>query len=418
MDKLIIQGGHPLNGEVRIAGAKNAALPIIAATLLASEPVRITNIPHLRDITTIIELLGLMGINIAIDEHMGVEIDPRNIKTFKAPYELVRTMRASILVLGPLLAHYGQADVSLPGGCAIGTRPVDVHIEGMRAMGADIELEDGFIKARAKNGLHGAEINIDKVSVTGTENLMMAATLADGQTIINNAAKEPEIEDLAIFLNTLGADISGAGTSQIVINGVKKLGTGEHAVIPDRIEAGTYLAAAAISGGRILIKNTMPKTLSDVLVKLKQAGCEIDVSQDTIELDMQGQRPQAVNIVTAPFPGFPTDMQAQMMTLNSIASGNSTIVETIFENRFMHAQELIRMGAKIKLNGNKALCKGVPQLFGAQIMATDLRASASLVLAGLVAQGETTIHRIYHIDRGYSCIEEKLRQLGAKIQRV
>ncbi|PIQ42686.1 MAG: UDP-N-acetylglucosamine 1-carboxyvinyltransferase [Gammaproteobacteria bacterium CG11_big_fil_rev_8_21_14_0_20_46_22] len=418
MDKLKIEGGQPLIGEIKMSGAKNAALPIMAASLLASEPVKISNVPHLRDITTTIELLGQMGSHIVVDEYLGLEIDPRHIDRFVAPYELVSTMRASILVLGPLLARFGQADVSLPGGCAIGARPVDVHTDGLRAMGAEIELTDGYIKARAPQGLKGANITMSKVSVGATENLLTAATLADGETILNNAAKEPEIIDLANFLTVLGAKISGAGTSTIRIQGVSSLKGGEYRVMPDRIETGTYLVAAAMTGGRVLLKNCAPKTLKATLEKLRETGGQVDAGENYIEIDMEGQRPHAVDIITAPYPGFPTDMQAQFMALNTIATGDSRIVETIFENRFMHAQELERMGANIRIEGNTAYVKGVERLKGAPVMATDLRASASLVLAGLAAEGETTVHRIYHIDRGYECIEEKLSQLGAKIKRA
>lgn len=418
MEKLQITGGKPLSGEVKISGAKNAALPIIAASILASEPVKITGVPHLRDITTAIKLLGMMGLNISVDEYLGLEIDPREIKTCVAPYELVSTMRASILVLGPLLAKYGTADVSLPGGCAIGARPVDIHLKGFEAMGATIELKDGFVKARAKNGLKGAEINMNKVSVGATENLMSAACLADGTTILHNAAREPEVIDLANFLITLGAKIEGAGSATITIQGVPALKGGEYRVMPDRVEAGTFLIAAAMTGGHVLVKNTPKHAMKAIIDKLQNCGGQIDVSDNYIEIDMEGQRPHAVDIVTAPHPGFPTDMQAQFMALDCIATGNSRIVETIFENRFMHALELERMGANIRIEGNTAFIKGVDHLSGAQVMATDLRASASLVLAGLAAQGETTIHRIYHIDRGYECIEEKLKLLGAQIKRV
>lgn len=418
MDKLLITGGYPLRGEIRISGAKNAALPILAATLLADEPVKLTNIPHLHDITTMLELLGGMGAQFTVCERMSVEVDTRNIHHSYAPYELVRTMRASILVLGPLLARYGKAIVSLPGGCAIGTRPVNLHIEGMRAMGATIEVENGYIKAYAEKRLHGAHIVLDTVTVTGTENLMMAAVLADGTTVIKNAAREPEIEDLANFLNVLGAKISGAGTDTITIEGVKQLGGGNYSVMPDRIEAATYLTAAACTQGKVRIKNVRADILEAVLLKLQEAGAEINIMDSSIELDMQNRRPCAVNVRTAPYPAFPTDMQAQLMTLNAIAEGTGSITETIFENRFMHVQEMQRMGADIHVEGNTAICTGVERLTGAPVMATDLRASASLVLAGLVAEGETTVDRIYHIDRGYECIEEKLSLLGAKIQRI
>lgn len=418
MDKLIIQGNTPLNGEIRISGAKNAALPILAATLLTAAPVRICNIPHLQDVTTIMSLLGQMGTRITLDERSVIEVDASDVNIFHAPYELVRTMRASILVLGPLLSRFGEANVSLPGGCAIGTRPVDQHIKGMIAMGADITVENGYIKAKSKKRLQGTSIVMDLVTVTGTENIMMAAVLAKGQTIIQNAAHEPEVEDLANFLNTIGAKISGAGTSTIIIDGVDELSGGDYHVLPDRIETGTYLTAATITRGKIKVKNTRPDILESVLLKLTEAGAEIEVGQDWISLDMKGNRPRAINISTAPYPAFPTDMQAQFMALNSIAEGTGIITETIFENRFMHAQELQRMGAKIMLKGNTAVCTGISHLQGAPTMATDLRASASLVLAGLAAHGETSVDRIYHIDRGYECIEEKLSQLGAKIHRV
>lgn len=418
MDKLIIRGNVPLNGEIRISGAKNAALPILSAALLTAAPVRICNIPHLNDVTTTMSLLGQMGVHLTLDEHSNVEVDASHVHSYHAPYELVRTMRASILVLGPLLSRFGEADVSLPGGCAIGTRPVDQHLKGMQAMGADIVVENGYIKAKAKKRLRGTIIHMDLVTVTGTENLMMAAVLAEGQTVIMNAAREPEVEDLAHFLNTLGAKISGAGTSTLVIDGVDELSGGSYQVMPDRIETGTYLAAAAITRGKIKLKNTRPDLLEAVLTKLSEAGAYIETGMDWISLDMKGNRPRAINISTAPYPAFPTDMQAQFMAMNTIAEGTGIITETVFENRFMHVQELLRMGAQIALKGNSAICTGVESLQGAPTMATDLRASASLVLAGLAAVGETSIDRIYHIDRGYECIEEKLSQLGARIQRV
>lgn len=418
MDKLIIRGNVPLNGEIRISGAKNAALPILTAALLTAAPVRICNIPHLHDVTTTMSLLGQMGVHLTLDEHSNVEADASNVHSYHAPYELVRTMRASILVLGPLLSRFGEADVSLPGGCAIGTRPVDQHLKGMQAMGAEIRVENGYIKAKTKKRLQGATISMDLVTVTGTENLMMAAVLAEGQTTILNAAREPEVEDLANFLNTLGAKISGAGTSTIVIDGVDELSGGSYQVMPDRIETGTYLAAAAITRGKVKLKNTRPDLLEAILTKLSETGAYIETGSDWISLDMKGNRPRAVNISTAPYPAFPTDMQAQFMAMNTIAEGTGIITETVFENRFMHVQELLRMGAQIALKGNSAICTGVGSLQGAPTMATDLRASASLVLAGLAAVGETSIDRIYHIDRGYECIEEKLSQLGARIQRV
>lgn len=417
MEKLIIKGNIPLNGEIKISGAKNAALPILAASLLSSAPIQISNIPHLHDVTTIVSLLGQMGVRITLDERSNIEIDASHLESFYAPYELVRTMRASVLVLGPLLSRFGEAEVSLPGGCAIGTRPVDQHLKGMQAMGAEMSIENGYIKARAKR-LHGATIVMDIVTVTGTENIMMAAVLAKGQTIIHNAAREPEVEDLANFLNTMGAQVTGAGTSTIIIDGVDRLHGGRYHVLPDRIETGTYLAAATITQGKIKLKNTRPDLLESVLLKLEEIGAVIDTGVDWISLDMKGNRPYAANISTAPYPAFPTDMQAQMMAVNAIAQGTGVITETVFENRFMHAQELQRMGANITLKGNTAICTGIDHLHGAQVMATDLRASASLVLAGLAAHGETTIDRIYHIDRGYECIEEKLAQLGAQIHRI
>lgn len=417
MEKLIIKGNIPLNGEIRISGAKNAALPILAASLLSGQAIQISNIPHLQDVTTIVSLLGQMGVHITLDERANIEVNAGYLASFNAPYELVRTMRASVLVLGPLLSRFGQAEVSLPGGCAIGTRPVDQHLKGLKAMGAEIRIENGYIKAKAKR-LKGAVIVMDIVTVTGTENIMMAAALAEGQTIIHNAAREPEVTDLANFLNVLGAKVHGAGSSTIVIDGVKELGGGSYHVLPDRIETGTYLAAATITCGKIKLKNTCPELLESVLLKLEEAGATIDTGPDWIVLDMHGERPRAINISTAPFPAFPTDMQAQMMAVNSVAEGTGVITETVFENRFMHAQELQRMGAHIALKGNTAICTGIPHLRGAPVMATDLRASASLVLAGLAAHGETTINRIYHIDRGYECIEEKLAQLGAQIHRI
>jgi UDP-N-acetylglucosamine 1-carboxyvinyltransferase len=418
MDKLIILGNVPLQGEIRISGAKNAALPILAGCLLTAAPVRVCNIPHLQDVTTIMSLLGQMGTRLTLDERSNVEVDAGQLTSLHAPYELVRTMRASILVLGPLLSRFGEAEVSLPGGCAIGTRPVDQHLKGLVAMGAEITVESGYIKAKAKKRLHGAHIVMDIVTVTGTENIMMAGVLAKGQTIIHNAAREPEVEDLANFLNTLGAKISGGGTSTITIDGVDELSGGSYHVLPDRIETGTYLTAAAITRGKVKLKNTRPHLLESILLKLEEAGAHIETGPDWISLDMKGNRPKAVNVSTAPYPAFPTDMQAQIMALNTIAEGTGIITETVFENRFMHIQQLQRMGANISLKGNTAICTGISELTGAPTMATDLRASASLVLAGLAAHGETTVDRIYHIDRGYECIEEKLAQLGARIQRV
>jgi UDP-N-acetylglucosamine 1-carboxyvinyltransferase len=417
MEKLTITGGIPLQGEISISGAKNAALPILAATLLTDQTMVFSNVPHLHDITTTMELLGRMGSELTVDERMNVEVNNRSITELFAPYELVKTMRASILVLGPLLARYGSADVSLPGGCAIGSRPVNIHIAGLMAMGADITVEGGYIKARAKR-LRGTHITLDMVTVTGTENLMMAAVLAEGRTILENAAREPEVVDLAICLNSMGAKIEGAGTDRIIIDGVDSVHGAHHTILPDRIETGTFLVAAAMTGGKVKLKNTRPELLDAVLSKLREAGAEIVIEGSSISLSMPAGRPRAVDIHTLPFPGFPTDMQAQFVALNSIAEGNSIITETVFENRFMHVQELQRMGADIKLEGNTAICNGVERLTAAPVMATDLRASASLVLAGLVAKGETVVDRIYHIDRGYETIEEKLHQLGAKIRRV
>jgi len=418
MDKLQISGGKPLNGEIRISGAKNSALPILAATLLADEPVTVGNLPHLHDITTMIELLGRMGVELMIDEKMSVEANATTIKHLTAPYELVKTMRASILVLGPMLAHFGQAEVSLPGGCAIGSRPVDLHLRGLEAMGAEIVVEGGYIKARAPQGLKGAHIFLDTVTVTGTENLLMAATLAKGKTIIENAAREPEVVDLAQCLIAMGADIKGAGTSTIEINGVKSLKGCHYNVLPDRVETGTFLVAAAATRGRVKVKDTRADILDAVLLKLEEAGAHLSIGEDWIELDMKGNRPRAVSLRTAPYPAFPTDMQAQFVAMNAVAEGTGTIIETIFENRFMHVQEMCRMGAQIRLEGNTAITEGVERLTGAPVMATDLRASASLVIAGLVAEGTTLVDRIYHIDRGYECIEEKMQLLGANIRRL
>lgn len=418
MGKLIISGGEPLRGELRISGAKNSVLPILAASLLTNEPVVISNVPHLNDVTTMMELLGQLGAKLMVDEHLNIEVDSRHIEQYHAPYELVRTMRASILVLGPLLARFGEAQVSLPGGCAIGPRPVDLHVQGLRMMGANITVENGYINAKTDGRLKGATILFETVTVTGTENLMMAAALADGQTILKNAAREPEVQDLANFLNTMGAKISGAGTDTILIEGVAELTGGSYRVIPDRIETGTYLIAAAITRGSVKIKNTRASLLESVLQKLEEAGADIERGEDWISLDMHNNQPKSVNIRTAPFPGFPTDMQAQFTALNAVATGTGVITETVFENRFMHVQELRRMGAEIGVQGNMAICHGVPYLMAAPVMATDLRASASLVLGALIAKGETVVDRIYHIDRGYECIEEKLKQIGAKISRV
>ncbi|VAW56477.1 UDP-N-acetylglucosamine 1-carboxyvinyltransferase [hydrothermal vent metagenome] len=417
MNKLLIQGGVTLNGEVRISGAKNAVLPILAATLLAEGLSVVQNVPHLQDVTTTMALLGSMGVSVTVDETMSIEVDASTLTTQVAPYDLVRTMRSSILVLGPLLARYGYAEVSLPGGCAIGSRPVNIHIKGMQEMGADIEVKNGYIIARAKR-LKGARIVMDIVTVTGTENLMMAAVLADGTSVLENAAREPEVIDLANFLNKMGAKISGAGTDTITVEGVESLQGTTYKVVPDRIETGTFLVAAAITGGKVKVKDTDPTLLDAVLDKLRDAGASITIGKDWIELDMQGKRPKAVSVRTAPYPAFPTDMQAQFTALNVVAEGTGTIVETVFENRFMHVQELQRMGANIEVEGNTAIIRGVDELNSAPIMATDLRASASLILAGLVAKGETEVLRIYHIDRGYELIEEKLSYLGAEIQRV
>ena len=417
MAKIVISGGEPLQGDVWISGAKNAVLPILAATLLADGPVSIGNVPHLHDVTTTMELLGQMGVQLVLDERMKIHVDPRSIKSCSAPYDLVKTMRASILVLGPLVARYGEAEVSLPGGCAIGSRPVDLHIKGLQALGAQVTVENGYIRAKAKR-LKGARINMDIVTVTGTENIMMAAALAEGTTIIENAAQEPEVVDLANCLNAMGAKVSGAGTATLVIEGVERLNGTDYDVLPDRIETGTFLVAGAITGGKVLAKEARPKTLDAVLAKLEDAGAHINTGDDWIELDMRGNRPKAVNITTAPYPAFPTDMQAQFTALNCVAEGVGIITETVFENRFMHAHELQRLGADIRLEGNTAIIKGVGKMTGAPIMATDLRASACLVLAGLVAEGDTTVDRVYHIDRGYECIEEKLGTLGAKIRRL
>ncbi len=418
MDKLLITGGNRLDGEVRASGAKNAALPILAATLLASEgECLLANVPHLRDITTTMELLGRMGARLTIDERMRVQVDATAVDRFEAPYDLVKTMRASILVLGPLLARFGEAQVSLPGGCAIGARPVNLHIEGMRAMGADITVENGYVHARAAR-LRGARYFMDVVTVTGTENLMMAAALADGQTVLENAAREPEVEDLADFLNAMGARIRGAGTDTIVIDGVEHLTGCDYSVLPDRIETGTFLVAAAMTGGRVRVRQTSASLLEAVLGKLRECGAGVTTGDDWIEVDMQGRRPRAVDVHTAPHPAFPTDMQAQFCALNSVANGIATVTENVFENRFMHVPEMQRMGANIRIEGNVAICRGIERLTGAPVMATDLRASASLVLAGLVADGDTLVDRTYHIDRGYDHIEEKFSALGAVIRRV
>lgn len=417
MAKILINGGQPLNGDVTISGAKNAVLPILAATLLADGPVTIGNVPHLHDVTTTMELLGQMGVDLVIDERMKIHVDPRPARRYFAPYDLVKTMRASILVLGPLVARFGEAVVSLPGGCAIGSRPVDLHLKGLQALGAEVSVEGGYIKAYAKR-LKGARIHLDLVTVTGTENLMMAAALAQGTTVIENAAQEPEVVDLAHCLNAMGARIEGAGSATLVIEGVERLSGTTYDVLPDRIETGTFLVAGAITGGKVLAKHARPHTLDAVLAKLEEAGAHIKTGADWIELDMGGRRPRAVNITTAPYPAFPTDMQAQFTALNCVAEGVGVITETVFENRFMHALELQRLGADIHIEGNSAIIRGVPRMSGAPMMATDLRASASLVLAGLVAEGDTQIDRIYHIDRGYENIEEKLGGLGAHIRRL
>lgn len=418
MDKLLIRGGRRLKGDVRISGAKNAALPILAATLLCDKPVIIHNVPHLEDVTTMMKLLGYMGSTITVQPDLSVEMNTGTVNQYSAPYELVRTMRASIVVLGPLLARYGEAHVSLPGGCAIGSRPVNLHVDAMIALGAEVEIENGYIKAKAPKGLRGTTFIFNTVTVTGTENLLMAACLAKGTTIIKNAAREPEVIDLANCLNTLGAKISGAGTDTIEIQGVTELHGGEYTVQPDRIEAGTYLIAAAITSSKIKLNHVDASIMESVLLKLNEAGADISTEKNSIIIDMLDRRPKAVNIITAPYPAFPTDMQAQFMAMNCIAKGTGTITETIFENRFMHVLELQRLGAQIEIKGNTAICQGVSHLTGAPVMATDLRASASLVLAGLVATGETLVDRIYHIDRGYECIEEKLSMLGADITRV
>jgi UDP-N-acetylglucosamine 1-carboxyvinyltransferase len=418
LDKLLINGGKRLSGELRISGAKNAALPIIAATILAHEPVTIRNLPHLQDVTTMIELLGCMGVELVVDEKLSLEVNANNMTNFSAPYELVKTMRASILVLGPMLARFGKAHVSFPGGCAIGSRPVDLHLKGLEAMGATITIDGGYINAEIEGRLQGARIVMEVVTVGGTENIMMAAALADGQTIIENAAREPEVVDLAECLIAMGAKISGHGTDTVVIDGVERLHGCTYDVMPDRIETGTYLVAAAVTRGKIMLKDTCPDKLDVVLQKLEEAGAKITCGEDWIELDMEGRRPKAVSIKTAPYPGFPTDMQAQFTAMNAIADGTSTVTETVFENRLIQTYEMNRMGAKIVIEGNTAIITGQETLQGAPIMATDLRASASLVIAGLVANGSTLVDRIYHIDRGYECIEEKLHLLGADIKRL
>lgn len=417
MQKIVVTGGAPLHGEVRISGAKNAVLPILCAALLADGPVTIDNVPDLHDVKTTLRLLGELGVGVERNGGSKLTLDARSVHSHVAPYELVKTMRASVLVLGPLLARFGDAEVSLPGGCAIGSRPVDLHIKGLQALGAEISVDHGFIKAKASK-LKGARVVFDTVSVGATENVLMAAALASGTSVLENAAMEPEIVDLAACLNAMGADVEGAGSPRIVVRGVERLHGGAHSVLPDRIETGTFLVAAAMTGGRVVATHARPDTLHAVMAKLEEAGAKIDSDGDRIVLDMAGKRPKAVNIVTAPHPAFPTDMQAQFMALNCIAEGTASIDETIFENRFMHVQELIRLGADIRVDGNHATVHGVVQLSGAPVMATDLRASASLILAGLVAEGETTIDRIYHLDRGYENIEQKLGGLGAKIRRI
>jgi len=418
MDKLLIKGQNELNGEITASGAKNSALPVLAASLLADSPMKVGNLPHLNDVTTMIELLGSMGIDIMLNEDMDVYVDPSSIKNLNARYELVKTMRASILVLGPLLAKFNKARVALPGGCAIGSRPVNLHIEAMRRMGANISLEGGYINAKSEGRLKGSTIDFDPVSVTATENVLMAASLAEGKTVINNAAKEPEVVDLADCLNKMGAKIKGQGTDRIVIKGVKTLEGCDFSVIPDRVETATYLTAVAMTGGSIKIKRTRPDSVDSVLNKLREAGAVIESGEDWVSLKMKKNRPKATSLSTGPYPSFPTDMQAQFIALNSIARGTATVTENVFDNRFMHVQEIARMGGKISLKGNTAIIEGIKSLVGAPVMATDLRASASLVLAGLVAKGTTQIDRIYHLDRGYERIEEKLRILGADIERI
>ncbi len=416
MDKLVIQGGVPLSGEIRVSGAKNAALPLMCAALLTSEQLTLSNVPHLRDVSTMLRLLAQMGVEVSLDDRLGLSLRAERLSDPLAPYDLVKTMRASILVLGPLLARCGEARVSLPGGCAIGTRPVDLHVKGLEALGAEISVEQGYISAKARR-LRAARIPMDLVTVTGTENLMMAACLAEGTTTLENAAREPEVVDLAQCLSAMGARIKGAGTELITVEGVARLHGARHRIMADRIEAGTFLAAAAATCGRVTLHGTDGAILDAVLEKLREAGAELQTGNGTISLAMQG-KPKSVNVRTAPYPAFPTDMQAQLMALDAIAEGTAVITETIFENRFMHALEMQRLGADIEISGNTAIVRGVPKLQGATVMATDLRASASLVIAGLVAEGETRVDRIYHLDRGYECIEEKLAQLGARIKRV
>ena len=417
MDRLLIEGGTPLCGEVSISGAKNSVLPVLAASLMSEEPLMIQNVPHLQDVASTMRLLGSMGAMVTLGEDNSLRVDTRGVNRCYASYDIVRTMRASILVLGPLLARYGQAEVSLPGGCAIGTRPIDLHLRGLAAMGASIDVNNGYIRARAKR-LRGAALALDQITVTGTENLMMAATLAEGTTVIDNAAREPEVEDLACCLGAMGARIQGAGTSRIEIEGVRELNGATHQVLPDRIEAATYLAAGCVTGGKVRVTRMRPDTMEAVLIKFGECGADIELGEDYVELDMQDRRPQAADVYTAAYPGFPTDMQAQMVAVSTLAEGTSTITETIFENRFMHIQELVRMGANIEVHGSAAVIQGVNRLSGAPVMATDLRASASLILAGLAAEGESVVDRVYHIDRGYECVEEKFQRLGANIQRL
>ena len=417
-DKLLIKGGCELHGEIYASGSKNSALPILAASLLADTPLKVGNLPHLNDVTTMLELLGSMGVDVMLSDNMEVQVDTSSIDNLNARYELVKTMRASILVLGPLLAKFQKAIVALPGGCAIGSRPVNLHIDAMRAMGADINIEDGNIVASVDGRLKGAKIMFEPVSVTGTENVIMAACLAEGTTVIENAAREPEVIDLANCLIGMGAQIEGAGSDVITVNGVDRLNGTTFSVMPDRVEVGTYLTAVAMAGGKVKIKQAKPEYLSSVITKLESAGAFFILEDDSVEISMKKRKPNAVSLTTGPYPSFPTDMQAQFVSLNSIAEGNSTVTETVFENRFMHVQEIARMGGNISLKGNTAVIEGIEKLKGAPVMATDLRASASLVLAGLVAEGSTIIDRIYHIDRGYECIEEKLRQLGAQIRRI
>ncbi|HEX7036836.1 MAG TPA: UDP-N-acetylglucosamine 1-carboxyvinyltransferase [Pseudomonadales bacterium] len=419
MDKLLITGGRRLSGTLRVSGAKNSALPILAATLLTEEPVVLENLPHLHDVTTMLELLGCLGADVVVDEKMCVEVSARDLTQLRAPYELVKTMRASFVVMGPLLARFGKAEVSLPGGCAIGARPVDQHLKAFKALGADIDVQDGYVIGHAPRGLTGTDFRFDLVTVGGTQNLLMAATLARGVTRIRNAACEPEVKDLGDFLNAMGARVSGHGTPDIEVHGVERLHGCRYRIMPDRVETGTYLIAAAATGGRVRMTRAAPDTLTAVLDKLRESGAEVTTGEDWVELDMHGRRPRAVDIETAVYPGFPTDMQAQYLALNAVADGDSRITETIFENRFMHVQEINRLGADIVLaNASQALVHGVPKLKAAPVMATDLRASFSLVVAALVAEGTTLIDRIYHIDRGYETIEEKLSQIGADVQRV